>query len=93
MNKIRSYLKDSNGYWVKVKAEDIINYFEDVETNFVKNGYKPESIEEYTEIVLYHAKETMQNRIDEFKTEKNKNPKRIHVFFPLPLLLKSQDVL
>jgi len=88
MEKIHNYIQDRNGHWVKVKAEDVINYFEDLETNIVNGSFKPESLEMCIELVLHFAEKNMQERIDVYITEKNKRPKMIHDYFPLPLLPK-----
>jgi len=88
MEKIHNYIQDKNGHWVKVKTEDVINCFEDIETNIVRGDYKPDSLELCIELVLHFAEKSMQERIDVYITERNKMPKLIHDYFPLPLLPK-----
>ncbi|MDR0513389.1 MAG: hypothetical protein LBG93_09905 [Treponema sp.] len=87
-NKIRSYIHDRNGHWVKVKAEGIINSLEDMETAIVNGEYKPDSLEICIEIAIQTSEKNMQAYIDTYKTEKHKSPKYVHDFFPLPLLRK-----
>ena len=89
--KIRSYIDDENGYWVKEKAIDVIHCIEDLETKIVNNDYKPQSAESFIENVLVLAEELMQERIDIYRTEKDKDPKRLHDFFPLPFFPARKD--
>ena len=85
--KIQNYIHDHNGHWVQVKATDVINSFEDMETNiFLDASIKPATFNLCIDLVLHFAEEAMKDRIYVYKTKENEKPKWIHDFFPLPLL-------
>ncbi|MDR0495351.1 MAG: hypothetical protein LBG95_06975 [Treponema sp.] len=86
LDKIREYVKDEIGYWVKEKAIDVIHCIENLETKIVRGEYKPESPEKCVETALILAYNMMRDRIDVYKTEKDKDPKRVYESYPLPVL-------
>jgi hypothetical protein len=86
MRKIRAFIDDENGHWVKVKALEVIQCIEDIEINIAEGNFKPETPESCIDLALFFAHQRMKDKIDEFRTDKNKKPKVIHDSFPLPVL-------
>jgi hypothetical protein len=91
IDKIWAYIEDNNGHWVKEKAIDVIHCIEGMETNIARGEFKPESPDSCVDIVLLLAQNMMQERVDIYKTEKNKSPKYIHDFLPLPNLKHREN--
>jgi hypothetical protein len=88
LKKIRAFIKDNTGHWVKEKALWVIHFIETMETQIRLGRYEPVSPESCVDTVLNAAHKRMADLVDGYRLEIN--PNRIQDFFPLPVLPKKK---
>jgi hypothetical protein len=86
--KIRAFIKDETGLWVKEKALDCVFFIEYMETQMKIGEYETVSPESCVDAVLDMAHKRMSGRVEAFRLKENH--KRMHYAFPLPVLPKKK---
>jgi hypothetical protein len=88
LKKIRAFVRDETGHWVKGKAFWVVHFIESMETQANQGRYNPVSPESCVETILDMSFKRMNGLIETYQLKEN--AKRMQDFFPLPVLPKKK---
>jgi hypothetical protein len=88
LKKIRAFIKDQTGFWVKEKALEIVHFIEYMETQIQIGNYEAVLPETCVDTVLYTAQKKINETVKAYRLKEN--PNRMSHFFPLPVLPKKK---
>jgi hypothetical protein len=86
---IADFISDTDGYWVKEKALDIVHFIEETETHIIMGRYNPTAVPAFIDEILRLARGRTEGRIESFQLPDN--PGRIQWFLPAPKLPKQKS--
>jgi hypothetical protein len=89
LDKIADFIDDTDGYWVKEKALDIVHFIEEAENHINMGRYDPAIVPAFIGEILRLARERTEGRIEYFQLPDN--PSRIQWFLPTPKLPKQKS--
>jgi hypothetical protein len=90
LDTIADFITDTDGYWVKEKALDIVHFLEEAENHINMERYDPATVPAFIDKILRLARGRTEGRIKSFQLPDN--PNRMQWFLPVPRLPKQKSL-